>query len=405
MKQYIFLTGKYLPTPGATGLCIHSIAKKLVSEKNKVTTICYEDGSNLSYIDGVHIVRIATPSYFFDKQYKSTIKRKLDIMKSRISKLIHINKYPLRSNRLMHNFSNTCLNLIDEYDEVTIIASYVPLEAVAALELIKMKKPKVKIIYYSADTLSNEQGNDGLLTNRKREQLGYRWEKKIFSKCDKILIMECHKSHYFLEKYSKYKNKIELVNFPLLSKSESNLLNLGNASGHIKNIVYAGTFYRTLRNPQFAFDTLLEVLKNIDYNLIIIGGGDCNEIVENSCNKLPNQMKFLGMQTHKIANEYISSANILLSIGNSESPMAPSKIYEYMSTGKPIIHFYSWDNDPCIEALIRYKNALLVKEGSTNLQNRIEEFIKNAKTINYDDLKVEFKTSTPEYTASIIEQV
>ncbi|MCX0373506.1 glycosyltransferase [Clostridium perfringens] len=404
MKQYIFLTGKYLPTPGATGLCIHSIAKELVSEKNKVTTICYEDKSNLNNIDGVNIVRISAPSYFFDKKYKYSIKRSIDIMKSRLSKLIHINKYPLRSTRLMYNFKNTCLNLIGESDEATIIASYVPLEAVAALELIKIEKPKVKIIYYSADTLSNEQGNDGLLTSKKREQLGYKWEKRIFNKCDKILIMECHKFHYFSEKYLEYKNKMELVNFPLLNKPEFNV-SRKDTNISVKNIVYAGTFYRNLRNPQFALGTLLSVLENNSYNLIIMGGGDCNDIVEEACNKLPNQIKFLGMQPHKIANEYISSASVLLSIGNSESPMAPSKIYEYMATGKPIIHFYSWDKDPCIETLIRYKNALIVKEGSINAKDRIEEFIKNSKTINFDDLEAEFKTSTPRYTASIIEKV
>ncbi|MDK0642602.1 glycosyltransferase [Clostridium perfringens] len=404
MKQYIFLTGKYLPTPGATGLCIHSIAKELVSEKNKVTTICYEDKSNLNNIDGVNIVRISAPSYFFDKKYKYSIKRSIDIMKSRLSKLIHINKYPLRSTRLMYNFKNTCLNLIGESDEATIIASYVPLEAVASLELIKIEKPKVKIIYYSADTLSNEQGNDGLLTSKKREQLGYKWEKRIFNKCDKILIMECHKFHYFSEKYLEYKNKMELVNFPLLNKPEFNV-SKKDTNISVKNIVYAGTFYRKLRNPQFAFDTLLSVLENNSYNLIIMGGGDCNDIIEEACRKQPNNIKFLGMQPHKIANEYISSASVLLSIGNSESPMAPSKIYEYMATGKPIIHFYSWDNDPCLEPLRKYGNSILVKENDNINKINIVNFLKHTNVLDYEKVRKTFITSTSEYTAKIIENV
>ena len=70
-------------------------------------------------------------------------------------------------------------------NSITIIASYTPLEAVVAASIIKNRYcDKVKIVYYSTDTLSNEQGNDGILSQNFRTKAGIKWEKKLFSKFD-----------------------------------------------------------------------------------------------------------------------------------------------------------------------------------------------------------------------------
>ena len=137
----------------------------------------------------------------------------------------------------------------------------------------------------------------------------------------------------------------------------------------------------------------------------ILGSGDCNDIIEKAVLDSEGVIKFHGMQPHNIVIEYLSSADILLSVGNAESPMAPSKIYEYMSTGKPIIHTYTYDRDPCIEPLKKYGNALLVKEGDGNAVLKIKRFIEISKTLNYEEVEKTFITSTPKYTADILENL
>ena len=94
-------------------------------------------------------------------------------------------------------------------------------------------------------------------------------------------------------------------------------------------------------------------------------------------------------------------SDILLSIGNKGTEMAPSKIYEYMSTGKPIIHVYSEENDPCIEQLVKYGNALLIKEGNDS-RDLIVEFINSRKNIDTSDVFKRFISSTPSYTVDLI---
>lgn len=397
-KKYVFMTGKYMPSPGATGVCIHVLAKYLAGQGEEVTTICYEDNSGEKCVDGVELCRIKAPSYFFDKHYQNKFEQIRDVWTSRLMKLININKYPLRSTKLLNRYRNKCLELVKDIEQkdVIIIASYTPLEAVASLIEIKKVLPKAKIIYYSADTLSNEQGNSGFLSSEKREYMGYKWEKGIFDVCDLIFIMECHKEHYLKKEYEKYRKKMKLVNFPLLDLQKQEIFET------TKTMVYAGTLLRELRNPKFACDTLLEVLQDVDYEVIFMGSGDCDDIINNAVSTSNGKLRFLGMQTHEVASKYIASAGVLLSIGNAESPMAPSKIYEYMATGKPIIHFYTWDKDPCLEPLNKYGNAITIKEGDVEITSKVVDFIRNTKQLSYYEVKKCFNTATPEYSVNLI---
>ena len=82
--------------------------------------------------------------------------------------------------------------------------------------------------------------------------------------------------------------------------------------------------------------------------------------------------------------------------------MAPSKIYEYMSNGKPIIHAYTWEKDPCIEPLMKYGNALLLNAKNDVDINVVSKFIEDCHIIPYSEVKAKFESATPEITADLI---
>lgn len=111
------------------------------------------------------------------------------------------------------------------------------------------------------------------------------------------------------------------------------------------------------------------------------------------------------MQPHDVALKYLDNADVLLSIGNKESPMAPSKIYEYISTGKPIIHFYTWDKDPCIEPLKKYGNAILINENKDFDIHLLLNFLDTHDRKVFDEFVSNFESSTPSYTANLISNI
>lgn len=403
MNTYIFLTNQYMPKPGATGVCVHQLAKHLASEGNDVFTVCYEGNEPMGCCDGVKIVRVSPPVYLQEKRNTSPITAKLQHMESLASKLLHITAYPLRSRALVHRYEKTVEALMKDRDNVKIIASYTPLEAVIAAAQVKKKYgDAVKAVYYSTDTLSNEQGEDGILPASYRQECGIRWEKKLFSVCDQILIMECHKEHYFSGTFKPYWEKMRVVNFPLLVKTTRDECKVKEHSGKTR-LVYAGTLYRKLRNPSFLLSILTALSSELDFEALFLGSGDCEDILEKAEIDSRNAIKFLGMQPHEAALEYIDSADILLSIGNAESPMAPSKIFEYMATGKPIVHTYTYEKDPCLEPLRKYGNALIIKEDDKFDISQLQAFVASPKVVDFQTVAKIFQSSTPEYTTSLIE--
>lgn len=414
MEKYIFLTGFYLPKPGATGLCVHQMAKEAAARGNDVTVICYADGDHSPEFDGVKIVYIKGPAYQSMNISGGSAAGKLNYINSLLRKLIYIRQYPLRSMGLVRRFCQALEKELGDSEQAVVMASVNPLEAVVAADRVKKENPKrIKTIYYCADTLSNERGSDGILSAEYRTKCGLRWERKLFQSFDRVFIMECHKDHYLSDEFAGLTHKMEIVNFPLFTRVETLEKKVacekaeagGKKCGDVIQLTYVGTLYRILRNPKYLCGLLVDLSGKMKIHVSFLGSGDCDDILDEAAAKTNGAIERLGMVTHDTALQYLAEADVLLSIGNNESPMVPSKIYEYMASGKPIIHLFKYDGDPCLEPLRRYGNALLIREGDPSGVERIPAFIANSKLLDFEGLKKKFETSTPEYSVNLIENM
>ena len=129
--------------------------------------------------------------------------------------------------------------------------------------------------------------------------------------------------------------------------------------------------------------------------------GSCDNIIRENL-KCDNLLVSSYVSHDKILN-IMKDSDILLSIGNAGryKDMLPSKIFEYISYGKKIIHFYSDDNDRAIYYLEKYEGALVVDVRNENIDyNSINEFVN--KEIEYSNIIDEFEKNTPNYTARVI---
>lgn len=402
MKQYIFITNQYLPTPGATGMCVHSVASEIAQRGFQVSVVCYSNDGKYheDLYNNLKVYKVPVPFFLREIQSNRSFLKRIFRLFSMAAKLVHIREYPLCSTLLVSRYVRTIKRIIDVNNQTTIVASYTPLEAVVAMLRIKKEYKGITTIFYSTDTLSNEKGNEGMLSIETRTAKGIRWEKRILSTVDMAIIMECHMNYYLGEQYKLFLSKIATANFPLLKPQK--IISAQNFKSSKKTLVYAGTLYRKLRNPSFLCEILYRVSQCLPINVVFMGGGDCDDIMSSYVDKSSGVIQFLGMQLHSVAMKHIRECDILLSIGNNESPMAPSKIYEYMSTGKSIIHTYTWENDPCIEPLRKYGNALLLNENKEADLNSICKFIEDSYIMPYSDVKALFASATPEFTADLI---
>ena len=82
----------------------------------------------------------------------------------------------------------------------------------------------------------------------------------------------------------------------------------------------------------------------------------------------------------------VNSLHCLLSIGNLNPSQLPSKVIEYISTGKPVIHFVEIQDDPVLEIADEFSNLIVINKDS-NIAD-VKEQLKNI-FINIDKFDIE----------------
>lgn len=397
----IFLTNNYLPTPNANGVCIHSLAKECVKRGIETHVICTGtcEKTYRDKIDGVNVHHLRLPFYniflYYFENHKKTFFGKVAWVIGRSfalgKKLMHLNEYPLRDNCLVRHYVKECKGIKFDSKETIVVASYTPLEAVKAGVKLKQAFPDIRTIYYSLDTLSNESGF-GFLPESVRTTIGLKQELKYFNLYDNVVLMNCHSKHYSEHKFDADRLKYKFADFPLFQPPAKD-----NHQQSYK-IVYTGTLYRGIRNPRPAMELLSQILDK--YSVHFYGHSDCDDILEEYSVKYPTHVKSHGLVPHQEAMDAIAEADILLSIGNAHTQMAPSKIFEQMSSGKPIIHTYAEETDSCLPKLQEYGNALCVDI------NHIEKadltgFVSNLRNLDNDELTQKFREATASYTIDL----
>lgn len=224
------------------------------------------------------------------------------------------------------------------------------------------------------------------------------WKKNIFSTCDKFVCMSYQKEYYINEK-AEVKKKIIYSDIPLFKLQ---VAEIAKNSGR-RNWLYVGTVDKKARNPEKLCSFFKKFSdENVD-TISFFTNGVCDDLIKSIIEE--KNMELNGYVSHSEIEKIIETSDILLSIGNTGeySSMLPSKIFEYMSYNKKIIHFFEDDNDKAIRYLNRYKNSLLVdvrRDFSSIDKNVIEEFL-NSEVVAGEYLEEEFYRNNPDYTAKI----
>jgi glycosyltransferase involved in cell wall biosynthesis len=174
------------------------------------------------------------------------------------------------------------------------------------------------------------------------------------------------------------------------------------------NVSFTGSLASNVRNPKYAIKIFSKLLKsNHDLNLHFFINGYYGSKINKFFKKFQNQVIVHGQVSSEIAHTAMSDSDFLLSIGNNDINQFPSKIFEYMSTGNPIIHFTKNEEDPVNKVLEKYSNAIIIPEKNTDLDkvtNTVEDFItrKKGTKIPFDNLKDIMPEALPSTTARLV---
>ena len=162
-----------------------------------------------------------------------------------------------------------------------IIPACMPFESVlAALKYIESNKVKAKLVPYLFDQFAeNKTLHRFKVIMELKKSNHLRLEELMLANSYSLLMMKQLKDH-FCDKFPQYKSKYYFVEHPLLKKYH----NTTNKKSNIVNIIYAGSFYKDIRDPSYFLSVLDISLNKVKANLNIYSFGNCDDIVARYCN-------------------------------------------------------------------------------------------------------------------------
>lgn len=419
MKKIIIMADFYHPRPLANGICVHQVALGLRKKGYEVHIICFNNFNSINQenYEGVivHYVKMRLFNRlraYGEENIKSTSGKFFYTISKYINnfkRLVLIPLYPLTSPLFLLRFYRLANKLHLKYKFDMVLSVFNPLEAVIVGSMLKKKDPKIKFGLYFLDTLTNGSKRR-FLPKYLTEKKGWQWERRVYEQADVIYNMKSHEKHHQKERYSKYKGKMEITDIPLFINFNLNELQV-KPSYDIRDIhwVYAGALDLNRRSPRYLCELFTYINKNSDNTLHFYSRGNSEQLIEDyKKQQSGNKIIRHGYVEREEAISSILSADILVSIGNSGSQLVPSKIFEYISTGKKIIHFYKQNDDSCIIYYQKYPNALLVNENDDFSENakKVNDFLqKPYELVSLESIKDTYLKNSPEYIANRINSV
>ena len=192
-------------------------------------------------------------------------------------------------------------------------------------------------------------GPEGLEERKKREET-------VMENAARVLITYPTDRDY-LRAGVAFRDKIRGIEMPGIVPRVQEPAGAGTGSGPVR-CSFFGSMYREIRDPRQAIALFSAAGEGIEARFAgRIVDGTKEEFFPEGC-----PCRYLGeLAGETLAGEY-ADAEVLVNIGNSVDNQMPSKIFEYISTGKPIINIFKSADCPTLKYLGRYPLVLNIHE-------------------------------------------
>ena len=221
-------------------------------------------------------------------------------------------------------------------------------------------------------------------------QRRYKYEKRFNTKCVFNLTTPQIKANN-KKMGDAINKKMVAAEFPLVSE----IGYAGEAiTKSITHCVFLGTLYSDIRPPEKIVELISKIKEKgilfefFGYNQSLISSSPFYKIAK-------NKIVLHGCIPNEEAVKRRLDADVLINIDNTRKQQVPSKIIEYICTGKPIINFYFKEESETLNYLKRYPLVLNVNLNAVDYNEaagKIETFIKSTvgKSVPYEIIQNEY---------------
>lgn len=164
---------------------------------------------------------------------------------------------------------------------------------------------------------------------------------------------------------------------------------------------YVGGLDRKVRDPNYILEVFSRLKQGVQLYLIGVNEYDI-PLKYRDCSNI----MCLGKKTIDETHVFLGQADFLINIGNNSLNQIPSKLFEYISQGKPIINSCKSTECPTIPYMERYPLSLNVFEtdGVETTINKVSAFIEEniGKSIPFGVVETIYAECTPKYVCKQI---
>lgn len=390
----LFLLSNNYPYSGAcTSLLVNMFYKgNLLNGVSSVSVLaCKGDliPAKEESINGVNVYNCTFCSYTSIEMCKKALKkhpfRTIKAVAKKVAMKLDSNEIKSCNSRSVY----TALKHINAKEYDVIVAVMGSFEIAAAAMKYKKKNPDVKLVIYQVDPCST---NEACSASTRREREAF--EKELYDVSDAIIT-----TPILLEESKRVYNeeilcKMHPMEFPNVVPCD----NANREESQGVRCIFTGNIYGNIRDPRYTLRLFDEVNSEISFEMIGALNPDTKEEIK-SHNVLWNGPKSL-----EETREEIKKADVLVNIGNKMLNQVPSKLFEYISYGKPIVNICKNRNCPTIPYLEKYKYAINLFEEDDIFEEQVKklnDFIvsNHNKRMTADEITTAFEACTPQYCA------
>ncbi len=404
MKRVLVILGNYSPNPSSVAICAEPLIQRLISRGYKLDIVTDRkriDIPEYEYINPINVYRtdnyrVMNTSHLADlaKINSSKALKSITRVVSFFLKACYYIRYCMFDKEKgtagwdLNSAAGKCVELYCKHEYDAVISFSLPFRShyIAKQFSHKLNKPIPWAIYEYDPFSYNKELREG---KRKRKKLFYD-EYSIFEECDKIFLSP--ELYRFYRKTPFVSLVDKFVSMPYANMSPIYYTNDNDNDVVFNpdsiNCLFIGRLYSDIRNPSYAIKLFSFISKDIHISLFTNFNSEqlLGDITDDE-----DKFTILPFQGRNTALNALMNADILINIGNTVEFQVPGKIFEYMSTGKPIIHFSKFSEDPALLYIERYPCALIINEWEDNIKEQslqVERFCKEKKGLcfSYDEV-------------------
>lgn len=400
----VFLCGGYYPDFSATGNCVYRLAEECVKRGLRTYIICKntKDIEKKETVCNQNIIRVKSRKI---SQLSNISKR------SKIAKFYYKMKWHLYmlfqkdglDSELVDAYQQE-LNLLNENMHIdALLPCCMPAESIKASYLFCTKHQDVKLFPLLYDLYSeNKDFLGGKLFRFLKRTHTRDIEEKCFSIAQKSFFIDNWESYFAQHQH----DNAERVEHPLVVYRAPNPLTLKDKTDI--NLIYQGVVNYQMRPPTIMLKYIVDILSlNKNVSLHVFASGNAVNEFENAAKKEP-RILFYGRVDKLEADRYYDDSDISVIIGNRDKNIVPSKIFECVASGRPIIYFYYTEFEKSFKLLKKYPLVFFVKQAHYDNQiiNQLNSWVieNSSKRVSFDIVQKIYDDAVPDYIVNEIEK-